>query len=309
MASLQVHILTRLIRWRMKRDIAGPIDFSKARAQLTQPAPGPIPRHVRFTPAGNAPVPGEWVVSDRCRPDAPVLLYIHGGGFFACSPATHRAVTASLAHTAQFRVFAPDYRLAPEHRFPAAVDDVRAVHDWLVRTGDAPTAVAGDSAGGNLALTLLLGLRDDGRPMPRAAICFSPVTDLAATGASLAGNDSRDCMFYGKQLALLARFYLPEGMDPRDPAASPLYADLAGLPPLLLQVGEREVLRDDSTRLAACAEAAGVTVELEVWPVVPHAWPVMGRWLPEARRSVQRALDFAIRHGALAGEKAQAAAD
>jgi monoterpene epsilon-lactone hydrolase len=288
----------------MKRTVSGPADLHATRAMLDRPPPGPIPRHVRFSPAGDAPVPGEWVVSDTAPPDAPVLLYVHGGGFFACSPMTHRAVTSSFAHTGQFRVFAPDYRLAPEHRFPAAVDDVRAAYDWLVRTGNAPTAVAGDSAGGNLVLALLLGLRNDRRPMPAAGICFSPVTDLAATGASLVDNDRRDCMFHGKEVALLAGVYLPEGMDARDPAASPLYADFAGLPPLLLQVGEREVLRDDSVRLAARARAAGVTVELEVWPVVPHAWPVMGRWLPEARRAVSRALDFAARHGALAPVKA-----
>ncbi len=304
MPSIQAYLLRRLIRWHMKRasgpNERGPDDLARTRAMLNRPAMGPIPRDVRFTPAPDAPLPSEWAVSTQAAADAPVLLYVHGGGFFACSPATHRSVTSGFAQGGRFRVFAPDYRLAPEHRFPAGLNDVRAAYDWLVATGRPPVALAGDSAGGNLVLALLLSLRDDGCPLPAAAICFSPVTDLAATGASLVGNDGRDCMFHGAEVSLLAGVYLPDGADSRTPLASPLYGAMAGLPPLLLLVGADEVLLDDSVRLAARAREAGVTVELEQWPVVPHAWPVMGRWLPEARRAVERARHFAARHGALA---------
>jgi epsilon-lactone hydrolase len=235
------------------------------------------------------------VVSDHAAPDAPVLLYLHGGGFFACSPATHRAATMAFAQSAQLRVFVPDYRLAPEHRFPAALDDAVACCDWIAaETGRPVAAVAGDSAGGNLVLATLLRLRDTGRALPAAGVAFSPLTDLAATGASIVENDRRDALFFGASVARVGEVYLPPEMDARDPLASPLYADLAGLPPLLLHVGTDEVLRDDSLRLAARATAAGVKVTLRVWPVVPHAWQLMGRLLPEGRQSLQAAMAFVL---------------
>jgi epsilon-lactone hydrolase len=235
------------------------------------------------------------VVSDHAAPDAPVLLYLHGGGFFACSPATHRAVTMAFAQSAQLRVFVPDYRLAPEHRFPAALDDAVACCDWIAaETGRPVAAVAGDSAGGNLVLATLLRLRDTGRALPAAGVAFSPLTDLAATGASIVENDRKDALFFGASVARVGEVYLPPKMDARDPLASPLYADLAELPPLLLHVGTDEVLRDDSLRFAARATAAGVKVTLRVWPVVPHAWQLMGRLLPEGRQSLQAAMAFVL---------------
>ena len=249
----------------------------------------PVPRG----PMSPGPVPGEWVISDRAAPDAPVVLYLHGGAFFACSPATHRAVTIAFARSGEVRVFVPDYRLSPEHRFPAAIDDVIACCDWIAaETGHPVAAIAGDSAGGTLTLSTLLRLRDTGRPLPAAAVVFSPVTDLVATGASLVENDRRDALFYGTSVVRLQEVYLPPGVDPHNPLASPLYANLAGLPPLLLHVGDDEVLRDNSTRFATRAKAAGVDVTLRVWPVVPHAWQLMAPILPEGRQSLREAVDF-----------------
>lgn len=292
MASLRAYLLVRLLRWRFKKPIVDPVDIGAIRANIGRPYSGRLPPGVRIV-AAQEPVPGEWVISDQAAPDAPVMLYLHGGGFFACSPATHRIVTAAFAQSGALRLFVPDYRLAPEHRFPAAIDDAIACCDWIVaHTGRPVAAIAGDSAGGALTLATLLRLRDTGRALPAAGVAFSPVTDLAATGDSLVENDRRDAMFFGAGVARLAEVYLPPGVNRRDPLASPLYADLAGLPPLLLHVGADEVLRDDSVRFAARAKAAQVDVTLRIWPVVPHAWQLMAQLLPEGRQSLQGAIRF-----------------
>jgi cation diffusion facilitator CzcD-associated flavoprotein CzcO/acetyl esterase/lipase len=254
----------------------------------------PAPRGVRCTPATLGGVPGEWVEGAAGEAGCDTLLYLHGGGFVGCSPRTHRPLSAAFAR-AGFRVFVPDYRLAPEHPFPAAHDDALAAFRALraelrVRGPGGRLVVAGDSAGGHLALTLMLALKGAGEPLPDAAALFSPATDLTGGSASITLNARRDAMFDGPSLGNLARAYL-QGADPAQPLASPLLGELAGLPPLLVHVGADEALRDDGLRLAALAHAAGVTVELKVWPVVPHVWQLM-RWLPQARRSVGAAAAF-----------------
>ena len=249
--------------------------------------PTRVPRGVRITSAEAGSVPGEWVEGDGG--DSPTLLYLHGGGYIACSPATHRPITAAFARRG-FRVFAPDYRLAPEHPFPAAVDDALAVYRALLSQPVGPVVLAGDSAGGGLALALLVALRDAGEPPPSACALFSPWTDLAVTGDSIRSNDGRCAMFQGDRIAPTAEYYL-HGADPKNPLASPLYANLENLPPLLIHVGEQEVLLDDSRRLADRARAAGVRVELKIWRDVCHAWQILPL-LPEARQSVEQASRF-----------------
>ena len=294
MPSIQTYLLVRFLRWRIKKPIEDTIDLTAVRRQLSQPYRGRIPRGIQIK-AVAGPVPGEWIVSDQAASDTPVMLYLHGGGFFACSPATHRGVTTAFARSGRLRLFVPDYRLAPEHRFPAALDDAVACCDWIsAETGQPVAVIAGDSAGGNLALATLLRLRDTGRAMPAAGVAFSAVTDLAATGASIVENDQHDALFFGASVARLAEVYVPPGVDPRDPFVSPLYGDFAGLPPLLLHVSADEVLRDDSVRLAARAQAAGVDVTLRIWPGVPHAWQLMAQILPEGRQSLQEALRFVV---------------
>src|SRR6185437_2585656 len=217
-----------------------------------------------------------------------VLLYLHGGSYLFCSPATHRSITFSLAEQASARVFALDYRLAPEDPFPAAVEDAVAALRALRSIGVDPSrvVVAGDSAGGGLALSALLALRDAGDPLPAAAILFSPWTDLAVTGASI--SDPR----YRNFLRRMAKLYLADAPD-TDPLASPLYANLRGLPPLLIHASEGEMLRDDSTRLATAALDAGVAATLELWPTsLPHAWHVFAPFLPEGREALARAAAF-----------------
>ncbi len=289
MASLQAHLAVWIIKWRVKRRLKGCRDYRVAR-QILRPDPYKIPALVRITPAQVNGIPGEWVESpDSARS---VLLYLHGGGYFGCSAETHRPITAYFAMHG-FRVFAPNYRLAPENPFPAAVDDATAVYRGLLAEGHSPRriVVAGDSAGGGLALSLMLVLRAAGTPLPAAAALFSPWTDLAATGESLRTNAARCAMFNGPDIGPSARYYLGNA-DPRSPLASPLYADLSGLPALLIHVGADECLRDDSTRLAEKARAAGVAVELKVWPVVPHGWQLALHKIPEARQSLRESAEF-----------------
>lgn len=289
MASLQAHLAVWIIKWRVKRRLKGCRDYRLAR-QILRPDPCKPPRAVRISPAQISGVPGEWLEAPNSGDR--ILLYLHGGGYFGCSAETHRPITAWFALHG-FRVFAPNYRLAPENPFPAAVDDAAAVYRGLLAEDHSPqqTVVAGDSAGGGLAVSLMLVLRSAGTPLPAASALFSPWTDLVATGDSIRTNAARCAMFNGPDVGPSARYYLGNG-DPRNPLASPLYADLTGLPPILIHVGADEVLRDDSTRLAEKARAAGVPVELKIWPVVPHAWQLAPHWVPEARQSLQETATF-----------------
>jgi acetyl esterase/lipase len=272
--------------------LLGVRDYRVAR-KILRPDPYNVPSGVRVSPAKVGGVPGEWVEATEANSDAkPVLLYLHGGGYFACSAESHRPITVGFAREG-FRVLAPDYRLAPENPFPAAVDDAVAAYRGLVSEGHSPEriVVSGDSAGGGLAVSLLLALREAGVLLPSGAALFSPWTDLAATGESIRTNADRCAMFHGPSIGYSARYYLGE-TDPRTPLASPLYADLAGLPQMLIHVGADELLLDDSTRLAERARAAGVKVELKIWPVVPHAWQLAPHKIPEARQSLQESAAF-----------------
>jgi acetyl esterase/lipase len=290
MASLQAHLLVWLLKWRIKHRLRNVADVATARNAFPALA-ATIPPALRVVQHTVGGVPAEWVVSERGT-DALTLIYLHGGGYFACSPRTHRAITTWFAIQG-FRVCVPEYRLAPEHPFPAAVQDAVAVYRGLLETGHAPAriAIAGESAGGGLALALLLALRDAGIALPAAVAVFSPWTDLACTGASLRENSRRDAMFRGEQVAHASDVYLG-GADPCAPLASPLYADWHGMPPMLIHVGRDEVLRDDSLRLADRARAARVDIELKIWPVVPHGWQLLHQVLPEARRSLGEAANF-----------------
>jgi acetyl esterase/lipase len=258
-------------------------DLEKLR-RVFEGVPVPPPRGVKFRHDTLGGIPGEWAEAGGDRP----LLYLHGGGFVGCSPLTHRPLTGGFAKRG-FRVFAPDYRLAPAHPFPAAIDDAVACwRDFAARAGR-PAAVAGDSAGGNLALALLSITRGE-TDSPAAAAAFSPATDLTGSGASWQENQHRDAMFTA-DLAHLGACYLA-GADPRDPRASPLFADLKGLPPILLHCGESEILRDDSVRYGQAARAAGARVELKVWPGAPHVWQFLHAYLPEARQSLDETAAF-----------------
>jgi len=254
-------------------------------------------RGVRVLAADGAPVAAEWVLPAGTAPRR-TLLYLHGGAYLFCSPRTHRGITAFLARAIPARVLVPDYRLAPEHPFPAALDDALACVRWLARSGMAAgeLVVAGDSAGGGLALAAQLALRDAGEALPGRAALLSPWVDLAATGDSIRTNSDSDAWVSGDVVAPGATLYLGQTAA-NHPLASPLYADLKGLPPLLLHVSDSEVLLDDSTRLAERARAAGVSVTLRVWPGLPHVWQGFVPFIPEAASSLREIARFLAQAG------------
>jgi acetyl esterase/lipase len=300
MASVRAHLASFMIGRRLRGKLARITDVRDIR-KVFGGAPFPRPKDVTFRSATLGATSGEW--TERSTPAKTTMMYIHGGGFVACSPQTHRPIIAALARRG-FRVFAPAYRLAPEHPFPAAVNDVAAAWRALRREVDGPIVVAGDSAGGTLALALMISLRDHREQLPAAAALFSPATDLAGTGKSLHENSRRDAIFRPEILEKFRVAYLA-GADPKNPLVSPLYADLRGLPPLFIEVGQREVFRDDSVRLAERARRAGVEAELKVWPVVPHVWQMADPFIPEARRSLDAAAIFLHGHAGAAASVAR----
>ncbi|MGH6680930.1 MAG: alpha/beta hydrolase [Bradyrhizobium sp.] len=232
------------------------------------------------------------VRTDASRPERNVL-YLHGGGYMSGSPAYYRHFTWRIADAVQGSIWAVEYRLAPEHPFPAALEDAASAYCWLRRnmTDTREWFVMGDSAGGGLTLCLLMKLRDEGRPLPAAAVALSPWTDLALTGQSLVSNAAADPMLNADDLPTFARLYLA-GADPTTPYASPLYGDAAGLPPVLIQVGEGEILRDDAVRMAESLREHNPRSRLEVWPRMPHVWQLFVPYLPEAKRAIAAIGDF-----------------
>lgn len=287
MANLRVTLFNFLIRHTVKRRLKAcksPLDvravFESARVFT--------PKGVTFRPGRVGGVAGEWAEAGAAPKGT--LLYIHGGGYVAMSPKTHRAITGGFALRG-FRVFAVDYRLAPEHVFPAGLDDATNAWRALRAETTGPMYVAGDSAGGGLTLALLLNLRDLAIPGPDAACVFSPWTDLAATGASAVTNRERDPLLSFDRVDVLVKSYAGE-TDPRFPLVSPLYGDYRGIAPLIAFVGSTEILLDDSTRLAERARAAGVRVELKIYPDMPHVWPAAHAILREGRQALDEAAAF-----------------
>jgi acetyl esterase/lipase len=283
--------LARLgLRWFVKRSRRLDPTLAAARASLagTQtwiPAPPPD-TEVSTIDAGG--VAGDLISTPASRADRHVL-YLHGGGYVAGSPALYRHFTWRIATAARARVLAIDYRLAPEHPFPAALDDAFAACRWLLGGKADPqrTVVMGDSAGGGLTLALLLRLRDGGHALPAAAVALSPWTDLALTGASMVRNAGSDPMLTVADTRFFAGCYLG-GFDPRHPYVSPVYGNPAGLPPTLIHVGSDEILHDDAVRVAKNLRAAGCHVEMEVWPRMPHVWHLFAPALPEATKAIAR---------------------
>ena len=247
---------------------------------------------VHLKPVSADGVPAEWSTtpgSDGSR----VLLYLHGGGFSAGSIVSHRAMVTETGRAAQARTLAIDYRRTPEHQFPAALDDALQAYRWLLAQGVRPEriAIGGDSAGGGLTLALMVSLRERGLPSPACGWCISPWVDMEARGESFVAKAAIDPMISKDYVLELAGWYLG-GAAPQTPLAAPVYADLNGLPPLLIQVGSAETLLDDSIQIAARAGAADVRVTLEVWPQMIHAWPLFHQQLTDGRRAIAVAGSF-----------------
>ena len=242
-------------------------------------------------------VPGEWSIvrgSDVSR----ALLYLHGGGYCSGSIVSHRRMVTEAGRAAGVRTLAIGYRLAPEHPFPAALDDALTAWRFLGDHGitAAHIAIGGDSAGGGLTVALVNRLREGKEELPGCMWLVSPWTDLTLSGTTLVTNDAADPIIHRSYLVELADAYVPVGMARTDPRISVLYADLKGLPPMLVQVGSAETLLDDSTRLAAAAGAAAVPVTLEIWPHMIHAWHLWNAHLEPGRRALASAGAFIRRH-------------
>jgi epsilon-lactone hydrolase len=273
------------------------LDVAKERADLEGFAKTFKPLgKVDVTRLDAAGVPAAWIVPPGLETSR-VILYLHGGSYNAGSINSHLPLTSNIALAAKARVLAIDYRLAPEHPFPAAVDDAVAVYRWLLKQPVEPNriVVAGDSAGGGLVLSLLLSLHQLGLPQPAAGVCLSPWTDLTCSGESFAANEKADFMIKRAPGLESAKIYAG-GADLRAPLISPLYADPVGLPPLLIQVGSEENLLSDSTLFADKARAAGVDVTLDVWKGMQHVWQYAASLLPEARQAVARIGEFIVQY-------------
>ena len=252
----------------------------------------PLPKgvHLKSLPADAAALlcPAEWL---SVQAPQRTVLYFHGGGYFSCGLDTHRPVVAAISLRAQARVLSVDYRLAPEHPCPAAVEDALAWYrDVLSDTPAAQIVLAGDSAGGGLVVACLQAALQQGLPMPAGAVLFSPWVDLASTGESVQAQARTDVMFNPENLVDAAQFYLA-GRSATDPVASPLYGDMEGLPALLIFASQSEILLSDATRLHDKAQAAGVTSQLVLQPNMPHVWPIMVM-LPEAKASLRQVAAF-----------------
>ena len=238
-------------------------------------------------------VPAAWVEAPGADPGR-VILYLHGGGYVIGSIDTHRELAGRLSQASGARVLIIDYRLAPENPYPAAVEDAAAAYRWLLADGGAAparTVIAGDSAGGGLTVAAMLALRDAGDPLPAAGVCLSPWVDMEGIGNSMTAKADVDPMVRKEGLVRMAGLYL-DGADPRTPLAAPLYADLSGLPPLLIHVGTAETLLDDSTRLCERARAAGVDVTYESWDDMIHVWHIFAPLLPEGQQAVERVGEY-----------------
>lgn len=298
--SWQARVINVLVRARMRPHAYKPIDPGFVRDHIGRPR---SVRRLMFRASGarakrvlsdRAHPAGDWIAGRDSTGTSPVILYLHGGGYIACSSETHRPLVGSLTSRLNARAFVPDYRLAPECPYPAALDDAVASYRFLLeqhQVAPSQLIIAGDSAGGGLALATAMRLRDEGLPQPCAVLLFSPWTDMAVTGNSIDENSDRCAMFAGQTIRRAAPLYLGNAAADT-PGASPLYGNFAGLAPMLIHASADEVLRDDAVRVAERASAAGVTVEFRLWPGVPHCWQFFAAIMPEAAESLQLTVNF-----------------
>jgi len=300
MASRELQLAIELCRFARRRSRPTTWQLghlAELRAEYGDLADGhALPDNIDYQPVDAGGVGAEWICAPDFRNDR-AMLYLHGGCYGSGSIETHRDLMTRLSLAASMRVLGLNYRLAPEHPFPAAVDDAVVAYRWLLEMGIAPEriAIAGDSAGGGLALATMIVTRDAGLPLPGALVCLSPWVDLALAGPSMETKAGEDLIVNRAMLLGWAKLYLGDH-EARTPLASPLYADLHGLPPLLIQVGASEVLLDDATRLAERASIAGVATTLEVWPDMIHVWHTFAAILPEGRQAIARIGEFVGTH-------------
>jgi len=297
MPSFRARAINRFLRLSTKRIWRPGLDIQQVRqhtammdARLSRGVPPVAMEQVDI-----AGIPATWFGAPELERKG-TLLYLHGGAWCLHLPGIYRSLVTALSQQTGMRVLLPDYRLAPEHPFPAGIDDCFAVYRWLAERGCAerPFALAGDSAGGNLSLVTLMRARDALLPLPDCAVLLSPATDLTVSGPSQRYNAKADPMFSPAAIDLLPDVYCP-GQDRRNPLLSPLFGNWNGLPPLLFHAGSTEMLLDDSIRAHDRAVQAGVEAEIEVWVGLPHVFHVF-RLIPESRTGVRAVAEFIDRH-------------
>ena len=285
--------LNAFLRRTIKRQMGADASVARLRARQAffDAKFGNVDPVARRTAIDCAGVAAEWLEVPESRPER-VLFYLHGGAFMFRFPATHAAMVARWCRPLGARALMVDYRLAPEHPYPAGVDDCYAAYRWLLGQGiDAhQVVIGGDSAGGNLALATLLRAKAAGEPLPACAVLLSPVADFTLSSRSLVTNERRDPMFTLPAMLKLRAHYAPPERS-LDPTVSPLFGDFHGLPPLLLQAGSTEMLLDESVRIADKAHASGVDVELEVWRSMPHVFQAMSL-LPQSGEAIESIVRF-----------------
>ncbi|HET6471451.1 MAG TPA: alpha/beta hydrolase [Pseudomonadales bacterium] len=295
MASLRGHVLNTVIRVASKRRLAKlvltPEAIAATRTRMDRLGDRKLPPTLSRHADELNGVATEWTRVHGTRRG--VIFYCHGGGYFVGSPRVYRGIAARLATLTNCDVAVIDYRLAPEHVYPAAPDDALLAYRALLARAIDPASlvIAGDSAGGNLALVTLLRARDRGLPLPAAGVLLSPWTDLTGSGASMRTNERRDPMLPAHRVDDAARMYAPHH-EPADPDLSPLFADFTGLPPLSIHVGSTEILLDDSRRLEKRARAHGVDATVRVWHRMPHVFPMFADFIPEGRRALREIQQF-----------------
>ncbi|MFN0024409.1 MAG: alpha/beta hydrolase [Parvularculaceae bacterium] len=286
MTSLRAQLANRYLRLTMKRKALHLIPAPALRDYFEARRIRIYPKDVTLEAVNQHGIKGEWH-----RPatggEGPVILYLHGGGYIFGSAGLHRSMTMPIASMAGADLFSLDYRRAPEHPCPAAIEDAAAAYEWLLRKGIAPEriVIGGDSAGGGLALATLMALRERGQPAPAGAFVYSPWTDLAATGRTVAENSASDCMFQEASIRETGKQYAGP-LDLKDPRVSPLYGNFRGLPPLLVFASRDEMLFDDAARTVEKAKEAGVDVRFEPRSELSHVWPLFYPLFPEANEAL-----------------------
>ncbi len=293
MVSWQSRFLERSLRSASRAPIDYMAPFEKLRGKYETIARkySKLSVEVDVIPVSTGRTEAEWIEPPSTQPHR-VILFFHGGGYCTGSLDTHRNLLARLCEASSARGLSVDYRLAPESKFPAAVEDALDAYQWLLGQGIDPKGIvmAGDSSGGGLAIATAMALRDANAPQPAGIVAMSPWVDLAIAGWSALTHQRQDPALTLELLNVMSRHYL-QGKSPTEPLASPLYGDFRGLPPILMHVGSNEVLKDDATRLAQAAEKAGVDVSIEVFDGMPHAFQLYSV-LPEAKGSIARLGSF-----------------
>ena len=293
MASKELEVVLELLK---TCPLNPDLTIQEQRTAFENMSQGPLDEDVKCEKVDAGGTPGEWISTPEVVKDR-VMLYLHGGGYTLGSIDTHRPLISWISRAAMTKALAIDYRLAPENPFPAAVQDSIAAYRWLLSIDVEPArlAIVGDSAGGGLTVATLIALRDAGEPLPAAAVCISPWVDMESLGESIRTKADVDPIVRREVTLQMAKAYLGDA-DPRTPLASPIHADLKGLPPLLIHVGTAETLLDDAIRLAECGKSAGVEVVFEPWEDMIHVWHSFANILPEAQQAIKQIGEFVRKH-------------